>query len=717
MTGEIRITSLQSGVPQGTDVTPAVDTIDTTMASTGTTKKYLRSDELTWLLDRFGYTTLNPVNVATTVNLLANYNNGASGVGATLTAEMTGILTVDGIDLLSIPTTMVLVKDQDDSSQNGIYLVTNSGSVTTNWVLTRSPEFNQTSNILNKMPVFVNYGTVNADTLWISNVVTPVTVGTDAILFILFMSVSAVITLPLLMSQGGTSASLSPVNNSVIYSTGSAMALLPPVASRVMVTDGSGNIGWSLTLPSGTVITGYLPLTGGTMSGAINMGSNFIHSLLDPVSLQDAATKNYVDTVAAAFAVTFVAKVASTGNFIVTYNNGASGVGATLTNASVTTPLSIDGVTLAVNDTVLIKDQSSTFQNGYYTVTNIGSGITNWVLTRSVIYDQPVEIQPGDLFVIVAGTANAKTTWIQTATVTTIGTDAITFVQYTVAVPVPVAQGGTGATTAAGARTNLGAAASGANADITSLTGLTGVLEAPTGISSSTGASLLDFQYTASAVNFFTIVNNITGQSPGFFAAGADADISIQLLPKGNAAVEIYDPSGVNPAILNLFSAGNAGINQIQPQVTSTNTRVAYLPDYNGTIVLDSTITPLWTDFSGTIGFTGLVASPTLDYARWKQMGKTVYVAIAVSGTSNATTFTITSLPAAASSTYVSAGYWIPLCLVNNNGLNSFAVGQLVANGTTMTLYLASSFTSISASGWTSTGGKGFFGEFFYETN
>lgn len=39
----------------------------------------------------------------------------------------------------------------------------------------------------------------------------------------------------------------------------------------------------------------YLPLTGGTMSGDIDMGSNFITSLLDPVNPQDAATKAYVD--------------------------------------------------------------------------------------------------------------------------------------------------------------------------------------------------------------------------------------------------------------------------------------------------------------------------------------------------------------------------------------------------------------------------------------
>jgi hypothetical protein len=39
----------------------------------------------------------------------------------------------------------------------------------------------------------------------------------------------------------------------------------------------------------------YLPLTGGTLSGLLNMGTHFITNVVDPVSAQDAATKAYVD--------------------------------------------------------------------------------------------------------------------------------------------------------------------------------------------------------------------------------------------------------------------------------------------------------------------------------------------------------------------------------------------------------------------------------------
>ena len=59
------------------------------------------------------------------------------------------------------------------------------------------------------------------------------------------------------------------------------------------------------------------------------------------------------------------------------------GVGATLTNAGTQTVLALDGVNLSVNDRVLVKDQATGSQNGIYVVTDIGSGSSDWILTRS----------------------------------------------------------------------------------------------------------------------------------------------------------------------------------------------------------------------------------------------------------------------------------------------------------------------------------------------
>jgi hypothetical protein len=61
-----------------------------------------------------------------------------------------------------------------------------------------------------------------------------------------------------------------------------------------------------------------------------------------------------------------------------TYNNGTSGVGATLT-AGANAALTVDGVAVSLNDRVLVKNQASAFQNGIYAVTATGSASAPWV--------------------------------------------------------------------------------------------------------------------------------------------------------------------------------------------------------------------------------------------------------------------------------------------------------------------------------------------------
>lgn len=122
------------------------------------------------------------------------------------------------------------------------------------------------------------------------------------------------------------------------------------------------------------------------------------------------------------------ARVATTTALTVTYANGASGVGATLTNAGAQAALSIDGVALSVNDRVLVKNQAAAAQNGVYSVTDIGSGSTNWVMTRVTDFDQAAEMLAGSNLSITAGTTNTGTMWILSTTVSVVGTDAVTFV-------------------------------------------------------------------------------------------------------------------------------------------------------------------------------------------------------------------------------------------------------------------------------------------------
>jgi hypothetical protein len=110
------------------------------------------------------------------------------------------------------------------------------------------------------------------------------------------------------------------------------------------------------------------------------------------------------------------ARVATTTALTAVYNNGTAGVGATLTNAALNAPIAIDGITLALGDRVLVKDQGAQLTNGVYTVTNVGSISTSWVLTRAADYDGGIQIiERGDFIGVVQGTVNELTFWFQTA--------------------------------------------------------------------------------------------------------------------------------------------------------------------------------------------------------------------------------------------------------------------------------------------------------------
>lgn len=126
--------------------------------------------------------------------------------------------------------------------------------------------------------------------------------------------------------------------------------------------------------------------------------------------------------------IVFPVVAATTTALTVTYANGASGVGATLTNAGAQAAFQIDGVSPTAGQRVLIKDQSSTFQNGIYSVTVVGTGATNWVLTRTTDFDEPGEMTAGVQVDVSAGTVNSTTVWILSASVAVVGTNAVTFV-------------------------------------------------------------------------------------------------------------------------------------------------------------------------------------------------------------------------------------------------------------------------------------------------
>lgn len=112
-----------------------------------------------------------------------------------------------------------------------------------------------------------------------------------------------------------------------------------------------------------------------------------------------------------------------------TYNNGVSGVGATLTAGSAAA-LVVDGYTPVLLDRILVKNQASAFQNGVYFLSTLGTGIVPYVLTRALDFDTPSDMNNTGAIPVVNGTANTDTQWVMTSKVTTVGTDAVTFTQF-----------------------------------------------------------------------------------------------------------------------------------------------------------------------------------------------------------------------------------------------------------------------------------------------
>lgn len=88
----------------------------------------------------------------------------------------------------------------------------------------------------------------------------------------------------------------------------------------------------------------------------------------------------------------------------------------------------IDGVTLVVNDRLLLNNGAAGADNGLYVVTQVGTGGTPFILTRATDADTSAEVPPGLAVVVTEGTANGDTVWILTTNgPITLNTTALTF--------------------------------------------------------------------------------------------------------------------------------------------------------------------------------------------------------------------------------------------------------------------------------------------------
>lgn len=272
-----------------------------------------------------------------------------------------------------------------------------------------------------------------------------------------------------------------------------------------------------------TQFSGKLSLTGGTLSGALNMGSNQINAVADPTSAQDAATKHYVDNLAAGITWKNAARVASTANVSVS-----------------SAPSTIDGVTLTAGDRILLKNQTAGAENGIYVFSAAAAALTR--ATDMATWAEVV----GAVLLVTEGSVNTGSKWVNSNVAGgTLGTTAITFVAFSVAGTV----NGTGTTNYVAywsgtatltAEQFLSATRGGLGADAS---GFTGVLKAASGVFSA--STIVNADVSGSAAIAYSKLA-LTGSI-------VNADIS------ASAAI-VYSKLSLTASIVNADIASGAAI-------------------------------------------------------------------------------------------------------------------------------------------------------------
>jgi hypothetical protein len=186
-------------------------------------------------------------------------------------------------------------------------------------------------------------------------------------------------------------------NLTATYASGGTSTTITTIASGTYITFASGApaVGTQVTTATANGLTSgtqywVTEVVGSTVQLSLTYGGAAITGLTDGTGLSIASTLN-------------------------------AGVGATLTNAGTQVALTIDGILTTVGMRVLIFSQTSGTQNGVYTVTTVGTGSTNWVLTRATDANtyspySASSLGQGDAFFVSQGTQGAGETWVVSAT-------------------------------------------------------------------------------------------------------------------------------------------------------------------------------------------------------------------------------------------------------------------------------------------------------------
>jgi hypothetical protein len=430
MSAQVTITQLPTAGPiTGTELVPIVQNGVTVQATTGS-------------ISSGGAGTVTAVSVSSTNGFSGTVANPTTTPDITISTTVTGMLKGSGTGLATA------TANADYQSPIALTTTGSSGAATFNGTTLNIPQYSGGgSGTVTSVSVTSANGfqgsVANATTtpaITVSTNVTGILKGNGT-----GMSAASAGTdyqAPITLTTTGSSGAATLVGSTLNipqYTGGGGSGTVTSVS-------GTGTVS-GLTL-SGTVTTSGDLTLGGAITGFATSGANTnISSVVlttgtistAPTAGNDIVNKTYADSIASG--VNFhaacnyaTAAALSPAN---TYNNGSSGVGATLTANSNGT-LTVDGYTFVSGDVgkrVLIKNEASGANNGVYTLTQAGTASLPYILTRATDYDTSGaginEIDAGDLLLVLSGTDNANTSWVQqTPLPITVGTTALVFIEF-----------------------------------------------------------------------------------------------------------------------------------------------------------------------------------------------------------------------------------------------------------------------------------------------
>lgn len=318
-----------------------------------------------------GIYTLTGLGNGSSVNAPVTYATAAalpssSATAMTITGSSAATLTIDGAAVASGDS--VLVKNESTSVRNGIYTVTTAGAggsgsaVSVDYSTAAAlPTCSRSSNVITA----TNFGPLSID---------GVAVGSGASVLVKDQATTVDNGVYTVTQLGTGTATVAAAN----YATTAAVTA---TATTTTLTDSS------FTGP--LVIDGSTPATGEVVliKDQATTAQNGIYSVTTQgTGSSTVVAANYATTAA-------LATHATTTTVLTATANGA---------------LSIDGVTVAAGNVILVKNEGTTAQNGIYTVTAVGSGSTQWKLTRHTSYDALGEIPFGLNVSVASGSTNAN---------------------------------------------------------------------------------------------------------------------------------------------------------------------------------------------------------------------------------------------------------------------------------------------------------------------